>query len=228
MANATQTVTLPDQTRANYRVQHNAINLRLLTCSSGATAPAEQPAGTLWHDTNEDRLKIRRTDGTAWVDVQIVTLTATDLTDNSGQGETDNSNALPPTQRAVRLYVEGEVATLNAALSTIAAPFDTSTTMVTGAGSKTFVPGLGLKPRVEMFLRCTTADAGRAVGDEIAIGGTDEGDGGRGIGFDILANGTVEYYQSAAPYIINRSTYTKVALVPANWRVAIRAWPGSV
>lgn len=103
--------------------------------------------------------------------------------------------------------------------------FTSSDQTITPNSILTIPHGLGRAPiDAQVLLKCTTADAGYSVGDILYLGGTlDDGGAGYQIIIDNGDTTNVKVLQGAARAINNKSTFVRVALTAASWRLVVRA-----
>lgn len=125
-------------------------------------------------------------------------------------------------QKAVKTYIDTQIAVIPAPLFTAAytspSPSTLSTNLMVSESHS-----LGATPtNVNAVLRCTTTDAGYAVGDEIHIA-ADDAPGQQNL--SVWANATrVGVNISGTTRVAHKTTNATVSLTVANWVVVIRAW----
>ncbi|TDQ82514.1 hypothetical protein A8950_2337 [Dongia mobilis] len=135
------------------------------------------------------------------------------------------------TQRLLRLGDQVLLRSDGAAWQTLAGDYsyDSGELSITSGGTLTLAHGLGAAPQdLRPVLRCKTAEAGWAVGDEIAIGFANTGTGfgtHRGLGLRADASNIVLRYGSGASAFgyAHGGTGSEANLTNANWRLILRA-----
>lgn len=199
---------------------------------TGAVRIERETSGSAWmvlyHDTT-DRVFYRRMTSSTWgawreniiadigaVQGDILYRSSTAWTrlapGTSGQVLQTNGAAANPSwvsPRAQWLYTSADqTITLNSAI--------------------TLAHGLGRTPDdVQILLKCTTADQGYSVGDILHWGQRWEDNGGTMAGYQVCINNgdttNINLIIAGAVAIANKSTYARVALTTASWRLVVRA-----
>ena len=111
----------------------------------------------------------------------------------------------------------------------ITAEFISSATDITADSVHTFSHSLGARPSVvQVYIKCTSADAGWASGDYLLLGGSAGGNGGSiDCGYMIQADATnVEVVLGACIRIHNQSTFNEVSANLSNWDWVVVAYKG--
>lgn len=98
---------------------------------------------------------------------------------------------------------------------------------ITAAGTLTLTHGLGAAPKLlRVVLKCTTAEAGYAVNDEVEHFLLNPATADRGV--SLVPNATtivVRYGAAAATFtVLNKTTGVAAAITNANWRMIVRAF----
>ena len=111
--------------------------------------------------------------------------------------------------------------------------YDSGDQTITAAGLLTLTHGLGKKPfGVQLKLKCTTAERGYAIGDEIEIaaGFTDSAATSRGASVytqssDATTTLYVRYGSNANTFnLLDKGTGAISNITNANWRLIVKAW----
>ncbi|MGB7241674.1 MAG: hypothetical protein WBC93_06275 [Sulfitobacter sp.] len=97
-----------------------------------------------------------------------------------------------------------------------------SAKVTAGTTQQTFTHGLGATPsQFDVFLECTTANVGYAVGDIVKMSSY-EGNGARG--FAVWANATlIGATGSSSFFLANKTTGSVASATPASWDIFARA-----
>jgi hypothetical protein len=98
----------------------------------------------------------------------------------------------------------------------------------TGGTSGTLTHGLGVTPyRMQVYLRCKTAEKGYVAGNEVALI-TPDSTGANDYGVQLYLTGsttTISYVVGAQGCrVLNATTGVGGQVTDANWRLVIRAW----
>lgn len=106
--------------------------------------------------------------------------------------------------------------------------FESSAQSITAGGALTIAHGLGVKPKsIELFLRCTTANNGYAVGDDIQVRNGAE-DPGSNYGATAIADATnleVRFGNAANTFLIHNFTNGNMVGAPnTSFDLILRAW----
>jgi len=98
----------------------------------------------------------------------------------------------------------------------------------TAAGTYTFAHNLGAIPVLtSVWLECTTADAGYAVGDRLFVQGVSVGTAvsARLPSLNVAADATNVYVQfNNTPYVCTKSGASSANITTGRWNVVVRAW----
>ena len=108
--------------------------------------------------------------------------------------------------------------------------FESSQQTITAAGALTIAHGLSAAPKLYMaVLKCTTAEHGYSIGDEVAINpSSHDSTSGTNRGLSIVPDATnlnIRFgSNSAAINVLNKTTGAIVGITPASWALVLRAW----
>ncbi len=103
--------------------------------------------------------------------------------------------------------------------------FESAETVLATAVSWTH--GLGAYPsRCEVFLRCTTAERGYSVGDEIALG-NDYAPSVGAVTISVSASSITFAATTTSFFVAAKGGGLSTSISPANWRLVARAWKGT-
>lgn len=112
-----------------------------------------------------------------------------------------------------------------------AAPFSKSYTSpnqtISQAGSLTLAHGLGEMPKkIEVRLKCTTAELGYSIGDEVVWMLNHSGGTARGVAvIPDATNLAIRFGNNANPFILlNKTTGSEANVTNANWAAIFKAW----
>lgn len=107
--------------------------------------------------------------------------------------------------------------------------YDSGVQAITNGGNLNLSHLLGVKPtRVQLFLRCKTAEHNWSIGDEIMwAAGNEGGFGSYGLTVSTTTTQINIIFPStvAAGTLIDKTAHTQVTLTPNNWEVIVRAYP---
>ncbi|MGX5850822.1 portal protein [Mesorhizobium sp. PL10] len=102
--------------------------------------------------------------------------------------------------------------------------YESAQQTITLGGLLTLAHGLGAKPKLYgLFLQCTTADSGWAIGDEIPVY-MSNGAGNKGMAVWPDATNMNVRIGTTAPDYLNKGSGSGVVLTPASWKIVVRAW----
>jgi hypothetical protein len=111
--------------------------------------------------------------------------------------------------------------------TTLPTGYVSADTAITLGGLTTLTHGLGAAPKlIQMFLVCTTIDAGYAVGDIVSVT-WESNTGSRGPAAIIENGNTTEIYirmAGNAAFIGHKTTGVAAAITPTSWALRVRAW----
>lgn len=127
------------------------------------------------------------------------------------------------TQVATTAFVQQEIAS-----TVVVTKFESTAQTITSGSTVTVAHGLGVKPfGVSIYLKCTTADAGWAVGDEVEVSFNNSSAGTSRTNTPLVdsTNITIYFTNSSQCFsIANKSSGVMTALTNADWELYIRAW----
>lgn len=106
--------------------------------------------------------------------------------------------------------------------------FESSQQTITSGGSLTLAHGLAAQPKLyAAFLKCTTAEIGYSIGDEVAIN-PNVGSPGENGGLSLVPDATnvnVRFGSNAnALSLVRKDTGQTTGITNASWRLIVRAW----
>jgi hypothetical protein len=217
---------------------NNALSA-LVSQNSGASAPSTTYANMIWYDSTNNILKMRNEADDAWISLFYLDqgtdafriLQNTLVTDTSGSQigilglQADgNWNAGSATTESLV-----SPAKIKGAINSIVGfdgNFAASVSSYSNGDTITVAHSLGIIPQlINAYARCTSADAGYTVGQQVQIQGmTVIGNGY--YGGTVYADATNVYLQIATNglYFLSSSGGASTVLTPANWDIRIYAW----
>lgn len=221
---ATHDYNIGNQSASAFRTDLNNALQAILTQNSSATAPTTTAANMIWYDTANDQIKKRNEADSAWITLGTI---------NEGAGTFTQSG-----ERSIASQVQAEAGTDNTtvmtplrvaqAIDALANPpdYESAQTSFVAAGSYNFTHALGKLPsNMQAWIVCVTASEGFSVGDWYGPIGSETFADGANNGWAIAMNTTTiktKVGASGAP-IINYTTGVR-GIIPANWRLVVRAW----
>lgn len=217
---------------------NNALSA-LVSQNSGVSAPSTTYANMIWYDTTNNILKMRNEADDAWISLFYLDqgtdafriLQNTLVTDTSGSQigilglqAAGNWNAGSATTESLV-----SPAKIKGAINSIVGfdgNFAASVSSYSNGDTITVAHSLGIIPQlINAYARCTSADAGFTVGQQVQIQGmTVIGNGY--YGGTVYADATNVYLQIATNglYFLSSSGGASTVLTPANWDIRIYAW----
>ena len=217
---------------------NNALSA-LVSQNSGASAPSTTYANMIWYDSTNNILKMRNEADDAWISLFYLDqgtdafriLQNTLVTDTSGSQigilglqAAGNWNAGSATTESLV-----SPAKIKGAINSIVGfdgNFAASVSSYSNGDTITVAHSLGIIPQlINAYARCTSADAGYTVGQQVQIQGmTVIGNGY--YGGTVYADATNVYLQIATNglYFLSSSGGASTVLTPANWDIRIYAW----
>ena len=199
-----------------FRTDVNAAFVASATNNSGATAPAATYPHMLWSDTTANMLKIRSAADDAWIDLFALDQSVNEAT----------PQGIPTGSASGDIPVRGTNGSIYADWA-----YTSADTAIPGTGgSVTFTHGLGRQPKsFGVFYRCTTAEHGYAIGDQIEVTGIENAGASVEYNGQASANTTSIYYSHNSAVGANnllappRTGGATVILTNANWRLVAKA-----
>lgn len=217
---------------------NNALSA-LVSQNSGASAPSTTYANMIWYDSTNNILKMRNEADDAWISLFYLDqgtdafriLQNTLVTDTNGSQigilglqAAGNWNAGSATTESLV-----SPAKIKGAINSIVGfdgNFAASVSSYSNGDTITVAHSLGVIPQlINAYARCTSADAGFTVGQQVQIQGmTVIGNGY--YGGTVYADATNVYLQIATNglYFLSSSGGASTVLTPANWDIRIYAW----
>jgi hypothetical protein len=129
---------------------------------------------------------------------------------------------------AASLDLSGKTLTLPAANTPAFTKNYTSTTQtITAAGTITLAHSLGGMPMlVVLRLRCTTAELGYSIGDEVVVDYAESNSADRGAAVTVDSTNIVLRYGANANtfVVLNKTTGVAAGITNASWAVIVYAW----
>lgn len=217
---------------------NNALSA-LVSQNSGASAPSTTYANMIWYDSTNNILKMRNEADDAWISLFYLDqgtdafriLQNTLVTDTSGSQIGILGLQAAGTWNAGSATTESLVspAKIKGAINSIVGfdgNFAASVSSYSNGDTITVAHSLGIIPQlINAYARCTSADAGYTVGQQVQIQGmTVIGNGY--YGGTVYADATNVYLQIATNglYFLSSSGGSSTVLTPANWDIRIYAW----
>jgi hypothetical protein len=227
---------IANQSAPDFRSDLNTALQALASLSSGATAPATTYSNMLWYDTANNILKMRSEADDAWISIGYLDQTANAfrILDDTQVANTSGTQTGLLGDQATATWETGTSATeslvspakVKAAIEAdiTGRRFESSGQTLDGDASVSH--GLGAVPfQYSVVAKCTSANNGYSVGDEISL--TSLSDAPGVVGYNTYATSTVVGFRAngSSPNIraVNKTTGSLFTLTSANWQLVFRA-----